>query len=218
MEQRDDLGKLLLDGAREVGVSLTDQNILELLIYLRKLISWNKKTNLTAIREDREIIVKHFVDSIACGQALGQSKSSSLLDVGAGAGFPGLPLKITHPELNLTLLEPSNKKTAFLRHIIGTLNLSQAVVVPKRIEDCSREPQYQGHFTDIITRALDVDQVIPFIRPLLAHSGRLILCRAKPLDAGLNLFGFQVKNEIAYELPYGYGKRVLSILELALSI
>ncbi|TAJ25891.1 MAG: 16S rRNA (guanine(527)-N(7))-methyltransferase RsmG [Nitrospirae bacterium] len=210
-----DLAKLLLDSAREVGVSVTNRNVSELLIYLRELISWNKKTNLTAIRQDREIVVKHFIDSIACSKALGQSKSSSLLDVGAGAGFPGLPLKIIHPELNLTLLEPNNKKTAFLRHVIGTLNLSHAVVVPKRIEDCSRELQYQGRFTDIITRALDVDQVIPFVRPLLAHSGRLILCRAKPLDSGLNLFGLQIKNEIAYELPYGYGKRVLLILEPA---
>jgi len=205
--------KLLVESAGNIGVPIPDSAATKLITYLEELLSWNKKINLTAIREKREIVVKHFLDSIAYGKALGRKTAVSLLDIGAGAGFPGLPLKILYPDLDLTLLEPSNKKTAFLRHIIGTLHLNQAVVVSKRIEDYSRDPQHQGSFTYAVTRALSVEQVIPFAQPLLAPGGQLILCQAKPLESGLNFLGFKLTKEIAYELPFGYGNRVLSILE-----
>ncbi len=215
MEQGSDLTALLLEGARELGVPITNHKALEFITYFNELLDWNKKTNLTAITQAREVIVKHFLDSIACGKALLPTDSTSLLDIGSGAGFPGLPLKIVYPELDLTLSEPSIKKTAFLRHIIGTLHIRKAVVLSKRVEDLVKDQDYQRRFSYIVTRALEATQILPFIRPLLRADGRLILCRSKPLSQHTDLPGLKLNDEISYKLPHGYGDRVLSILELA---
>ncbi|MEK6617425.1 MAG: 16S rRNA (guanine(527)-N(7))-methyltransferase RsmG [Nitrospirota bacterium] len=210
--------ELLTAGASELGVTLTDRQVTELFVYGRELNRWNEKINLTAIRQDKEVAVKHFLDSLACSKALVPIYDHSLLDIGTGAGFPGLPLKILHPELDLTLLEPSLKKTAFLRHLIGTLHVRQAVVISKRIQDVCREPQHQGRFAYVVTRALGIVQVLPFIQPILGKRGRLILCRAKPLDDRMDLCGLRKTKELTYDLPYGYGKRVLTVLEPATSL
>lgn len=205
--------EFLVLGAAELGLSLNDRIISELTVYFRELTIWNKKINLTAIKQEKEVAVKHFLDSMACSKALLSTQSASLLDIGTGAGFPGLPLKILHPELDLTLLEPSHKKTAFLRHLIGTLQLSKAVVLSTRIEDFSNDLDQAGRFAHIITRALDIKQILPFVRSLLRDQGRLILCRAKPLEKQLDLDGLKLTGEITYALPYGYGNRVLAVLE-----
>ncbi|MBI4400092.1 MAG: 16S rRNA (guanine(527)-N(7))-methyltransferase RsmG [Nitrospirae bacterium] len=213
MERGGRFSEFLVLGAAELGLSLNDRIISELTVYFRELTIWNKKINLTAIKQEKEVAVKHFLDSMACSKALLSTQSASLLDIGTGAGFPGLPLKILHPELDLTLLEPSHKKTAFLRHLIGTLQLSKAVVLSTRIEDFSNDLDQAGRFAHIITRALDIKQILPFVRSLLRDQGRLILCRAKPLEKQLDLDGLKLTGEITYALPYGYGNRVLAVLE-----
>ncbi|TAJ07613.1 MAG: 16S rRNA (guanine(527)-N(7))-methyltransferase RsmG, partial [Nitrospirae bacterium] len=115
--------KALVDGATWLGVPLSRALADQCSVYFRELQAWNDKTNLTAITDEREIAVKHFLDSLVCSKALDHPEQARVMDVGSGAGFPGLPLKLMHPELDMTLLEPSQKKTAFLRHVIGTLEL-----------------------------------------------------------------------------------------------
>ena len=206
----------LIEGAQELGIVLTDQQVADFCIYLNLLIRWNQKINLTAVRETKAIIVKHFLDSLMCGKALPFETSGSLLDVGSGAGFPGLPLKIMNPDLDVILLEPSQKKIAFLRHVIGTLRLRKVSGVSKRIQDLAREPRYLNHFAQVITRALRPELILPFLRPILAERGRIILCRVKPLGAEparQSLTGLAIAKEIAYCLPYGYGSRVLTVLQ-----
>lgn len=213
VERGERFSELLTKGAAELGLSLNDRILSELLVYFRELTIWNKKINLTAIKQEKAVAVKHFLDSLACSKALLSTQSASLLDIGTGAGFPGLPLKILHRELDLTLLEPSHKKTAFLCHLIGTLQLSKAVVISKRMEDFSKEPDQAGRFAHIITRALDIKQILPFVHSLLRDQGRLILCRAKPLEKQLDLDGLKLVGEISYDLPCGYGSRILAVLE-----
>jgi len=171
--------------------------------------------NLTAIKGVKEIAVKHFLDSLACSQALDLSDRPSLLDVGSGAGFPGLPLKILHPQISLTLLEPNGKKTSFLRHIIGTLHLSGASVISKTLRDFSGAATKPGNFSHIITRALSTAQILPSSVALLEERGRVILCRTKPLDVDPGRHGLTVARELDYELPYGFGHRVLTVLQPA---
>ncbi len=207
-------GRWLRDGAAELGVSLSKDQVALFLLYLAELKSWNEKVNLTGLREDKEIIAKHFLDSLACGKAIGRPQGASLLDVGSGAGFPGLPLKIVHPELNLTLLEPSQKKTAFLRHVIGTLHLEGVRAISERIEQVTSLQHLLGTFSYIVTRALDPLEVLSFVTSMLATQGRLILCRAKPLDRNIELDGLEVSEEIPYSLPFGYGERVLTVLTM----
>ncbi len=209
----DRFSKILLDGATQLGLALSESVVTQCLRYFQKIQAWNQKTNLTAITDEQEIAVKHFLDSLVCSQALAQPEQARLLDVGSGAGFPGIPLKLMCPELDVTLLEPSQKKTAFLRHIIGTLELARTVAIPKRIQELSRAPDYQAGFTHIITRAVNVGELLPHFLPLLRTSGVIILCRAKPLEKDFPLSTLQIKLEIAYTLPMGYGARVLTLLE-----
>lgn len=211
MEQESGLAELLTKGASDLGIIVNDRNILEFLTYLHELLSWNKKINLTAITQEREVVVKHFLDSLACSKALDQLPSASFLDVGSGAGFPGLALKIVYPDLDLVLLEPSLKKTAFLRHMVGTLHLQRAIVISRRVEDLARDQAYHERFSYIATRALEPGQLLPFVLPLLKANGRLILCRAKSVGQQVSPHGLRLKQEIAYRLPYGYGDRVLSV-------
>ena len=156
--------------------------VLALTSYYRELDRWNQKINLSAIQDTNEIAIKHFLDSLLYSQAMEPRKNASLLDVGSGAGFPGLPLKILAPELHVTLLEPNEKKTSFLRHIIGTLDLKNVSVISKNIRDFSHMTAQHGRFSYVTTRAVEVAQVLPFSAVLLEAQGRVIVCLAKPLN------------------------------------
>lgn len=203
----------LLQGASELGLIIDERRLTQLSVYLGELMTWNKRINLTAIKEDKAVAVKHFLDSLVCAKVMTLSQSTRLLDVGSGAGFPGVPLKILHPEIDLTLLEPNQKKTAFLRHLIGTLGLHHAAVVPKRIQEFSLETAQQRRFAYVITRAVKPESILPTVHPLLQGQGRVILCRAESLKHEQSLCGLKVTQELSYRLPYGYGQRTLTILE-----
>jgi len=204
---------LLIGGASELELQLTDQVIAQLIVYATELISWNRKINLTGIKDAKEIIVKHFLDSLVCTKFFQLRANDALLDIGSGAGFPGLPVKILFPAVSLTLLEPSGKKTAFLHHIIGTLGLDGAVVVSKRVQDFSRDPINHSRYAFAATRALSASEVLPFASPLLAPGGQLILWRTQPLEVTPGLHGFATLKEMIYRLPFGYGQRRLIIFD-----
>ncbi len=213
VEQEDQWKEVLIEGASALSLQLKAHHLHAFTIYREQLMRWNTKINLTAIRNEREVVIKHFLDSLACSKALDQTKESPLLDIGSGAGFPGLPLKILHPRMHLTLIEPSLKKTAFLRHVIGLLDIQQATVLSERIQDKDRMPGYNRKFSYIVTRAVNVSQLLPSIRLLLAERGRLILCRTKPLENLDMRSGLSIAKEIFYELPYRSGRRVLTVLQ-----
>jgi 16S rRNA (guanine527-N7)-methyltransferase len=204
---------VLIEGISTFGIELDQSKILYLASYYRELDRWNQKINLTAIRDTKEIAVKHFLDSLLYSQAFEQQKNASLLDVGSGAGFPGLPLKVLAPELHVTLLEPNEKKTSFLRHVIGTLDLKDVSVISKNLRDFSRMATQHGRFSYVTTRAVEAAQVLPFSSVLLEERGRVILCLAKPLDLDPAEYGFKLSQKLDYELPYGYGRRVLTVLQ-----
>ncbi|UCD85401.1 MAG: 16S rRNA (guanine(527)-N(7))-methyltransferase RsmG, partial [Deltaproteobacteria bacterium] len=115
------LRELLISGAEEFGVSLDKEKAERFGLYLKELKRWNRKVNLTSLVEDREIIIKHFLDSLTPLKYL--SKQSFILDLGSGGGFPGVPLKIAEPSLKVVLLESSKKKNSFLNHITSALSL-----------------------------------------------------------------------------------------------
>ena len=208
---------ILIDGTSTFGIKLDQNQVSALALYYRELDRWSQKVNLTSIHDTKEIAIKHFLDSLLYSQALEQKKDISLLDVGSGAGFPGLPLKILVPELCVTLLEPNEKKTSFLRHIIGTLDLQDVSVVSRSLRDFSRAMPRHDRFSYITARAVSVEQVLPFSVPLLEERGRVIFCLAKALDYDSKQHGFKVLRVIDYELPYGFGHRVLTVLERAVA-
>jgi 16S rRNA (guanine527-N7)-methyltransferase len=123
VEHEIDLHRLIQTCSTDIGVSLNSEQVQQFVVYLEFLKTWNQTFNLTGITSDEEIVVKHFVDSFAVLNAVEIGSGTRLLDVGTGAGFPGVPLKIVRPDLRITLVEPVSKKTSFLRFLVGTLRL-----------------------------------------------------------------------------------------------
>jgi 16S rRNA (guanine527-N7)-methyltransferase len=206
--------KELAHWSSEFGVQLSPEQLGLFQTYLRELTAWSSKTNLTSITQPQEIIVKHFVDSIACSKSMaGLEKSSNVLDIGSGAGFPGLPMKIAFPELTVTLLEPTSKKIAFLRHMIGILELRNIKAIPKTLQAFATDHANHGIFSYIVSRALDMSPFIDLCLELLTPKGKVILCRSKSFSKSERLVRFEVEHEYPYDLPCGYGHRMLTILK-----
>ena len=213
MEHYKGITKLISEGAVQVGCQLNQEVLSKFEIYFKELRLWNEKVNLTGLSAERDIAVTLFIDSLACGLALSPGKNESIVDIGSGAGFPGIPLKIAYPQLNVTLIEPRLKKTAFLRHIIGTLGLGQVEVLPRRIDDLAKDSLFEFRYDRIVTKALRAEYILPFAGSLLRDLGKVVLCRSEPFNFSSQEFGMRLVKEISYELPYGFGKRNLSILE-----
>lgn len=206
---------VLVAGASTFGIKFNKDQVAAFISYYRELDRWNHKINLISAHDTREIAIKHFLDSLLYSQAVEQRTNAALLDVGSGAGFPGLPLKIIAPELHVTLLEPNEKKTSFLRHIVGTLDLHNVSVVSKSLHDFSRGSTHHGRFSYLTTRAVAADEILPLSAVLLNEQGRVIFCLAKALDCDPGQYGLKPSRGFSYELPGGFGRRVLTVLERA---
>jgi 16S rRNA (guanine527-N7)-methyltransferase len=124
---------LLVGGAKAFGIDLVEKSVEAFDLYLRELLKWNEKMNLTAIRSEKGIILKHFLDSLSVFPHL--PKISSLLDIGSGAGFPGIPLKMIQPPLEITLIDSVRKKVDFQNHVIRTLGLKGIEAIHGRVQD-----------------------------------------------------------------------------------
>ena len=213
VELGEKLEKEIFDGGKAVFCPLNSESIKSFLSYLTELSNWNERVNLTGLKKEIEIIIELFVDSLACGLALNPEKNESIVDIGSGAGVPGIPLKIAYPDLEVTLLEPKLKKTAFLHHIIGTLNLKNIHVISRTVQDLFHDHSFNLAYDKVIARAIKPESIFPEARSLLRGSGKVVLCRSKTLSSCHENWGMRVEQEIDYELPRGYGKRVLSILK-----
>lgn len=203
--------KSLQSLAADLSISIPDLSISYFFRYLVELKKWNKAINLTAIDDDREILVKHFIDSIAGLKVIDINDETEFLDVGAGAGFPALPLKFVRPELSVELLDPNEKKGAFLRYVVGTLGLVGATVATAKLEDYASRGNVQARFDYIVVRAFKVDECGLALSTLLKPDGKLVLYRAERVPRGFELAGLALIEEVEYELPAKYGHRVLSV-------
>ena len=214
VEHDREIKELLSRGAKAVGCPLLTEQIEKLFIYFNELCSWNKRVNLTGLKKETDIVVTLFIDSLACGLALNIEKNEKIIDIGSGAGFPGIPLKIAYPKLKIDLVEPRLKKTAFLHHIIGVLGLENIKALSRSAQDLSHDPSFTRVYDKVVSRAIKAESIFPVSCALLNSSGKAVLCRSKRLGStgpGPGL-GMSLVEEIDYELPHGYGSRVLSVL------
>ncbi|MDY6854868.1 MAG: 16S rRNA (guanine(527)-N(7))-methyltransferase RsmG [Thermodesulfobacteriota bacterium] len=205
-------------GAKEVGVSLTPREIELFRAYLTELKRWNSKINITALFDDIDILIKHFVDSLTPLKYI--PDDSSLLDIGSGGGFPGIPLKIASPSLYVTLLDSRLKRANFQKHTIRTLQLNRIKSVIGRAEDKDMLESMGLSFDVVISRGVSnlekfCTTGIPYVKKdglLIAMRGRMAKMELARNKETLSRLKLRVINTVELHLPYLNEKRGLLIL------
>lgn len=198
----------LVTAARAFDVVLSPEQLAAFEIYLRELTDWNTRVNLTGIIDRDQVILKHFLDSLSVVPML-PADAVSLLDVGSGAGFPGVPLKIVRPGLRVTLLESVGKKVAFLNHLIATLNLTNTVAVQARAEDLARDVAHRDKYDVVVARAvanlpLLAEYALPFVRVggvFIAQKGIAIDDEVKSATRAFRILGSEIQAIQSVQLP-----------------
>jgi 16S rRNA (guanine527-N7)-methyltransferase len=194
-----------------LGLPLSPHVVARLVLYLKELLRWNAKTNLTGMATETEIITKQFLDSLAACKVFDPRPGLRLLDIGTGAGFPGLVLKLHAPDLAVTLLEPSTKKAAFLHYLIGLLGVPSLPVATSRIEDFKE----QG-FHLVTSRAVKAEVITAAAPRLLAPGGRVLLYRVSPmLETPPD---YTIVRQASFTLPFTDVRRTVTLLKLTTDV
>jgi 16S rRNA (guanine527-N7)-methyltransferase len=215
--------KLILEAKQYFDVALSETQVAMLATYERELLEWNERFNLTAIRNVEGIRAKHFLDSFSCTLAWKSAPPLSLIDVGTGAGFPGIVLKILYPEMRLTLVESVGKKASFCRHMIETLSLKNAEVLPARAEDVGQMPAHREQYDWAVARAVAAlpilaEYLLPLVRVgggMLAQKGESGPREADAARRALKTLGGRLRPMVKVTLPGVDGERYLIIADKA---
>ncbi len=203
------------------NIKLTEAQINALAIYERELMAWNKKISLTAIRDVEGIRIKHFLDSFSCALAWGDEPPKTLVDVGVGAGFPGIPLKIIYPEMRLTLVESVAKKAKFCQLMVEKLNLKDVRIISARAEKLGQDPQHRESYDWAVARAVAKlptlsEYLLPLVKiggKMLAQKGERGLIEAQNAENALNLLGGELTQVIPVILPSVVEDRYLVLVD-----
>jgi 16S rRNA (guanine527-N7)-methyltransferase len=204
---------LLLEGAGNLGLSIPPGQADQLMVYLDLLKRWNRRMNLTALTDDSAIIEKHFLDSLMGGAEMGSGGPVRLIDIGTGAGFPSLPLRILSPWISVTLVESSRKKAAFLLNLCGVLGLQGVRVLPERIEALQEHPDHAFAYERVTARAFAKPQMtLRAAIPFLAPHGRVLLYLSPTGASELEPPADWSTHRTDYVLPFSNSKRSLVVL------
>ena len=167
--------------ANMISITLNEAQIEQFYDYMNLLLEWNEKINLTAITKPEEIILKHFIDSITIAKNI--KKDAKIVDVGTGAGFPGIPLKIVRPDLQITLLDSLNKRIIFLNEVITQLKLDKIVAVHGRVEEVGKNKKVRGLFDISTSRAVaNMAVLAEYMLPLVKKGGTCIMMKGSQID------------------------------------
>lgn len=208
--------ELLENSAAMFHVKLTDEQILKFDTYAKDLVDYNKKVNLTAITEPDDIVEKHFADSLALIKYAPDGLKGKLADVGTGAGFPGMPLLITCPDLKVTFFDAVNKKLDFIRFVLNDIGLD-ADVIHSRAEDAGRAPEYREKFDFVTARAVAQLRVLSeYCVPLVKVGGYFISMKGSISEeekttgfAALEKLGAKVNDDIFYNIHNGDERNII---------
>ena len=203
--------ELLISGAQELGVPLTVEQVNTLFLYLTELRKWNRKINLTAITDERDTIIKHVLDSLSYIKGFRPTPGQRLLDMGSGAGFPAVPIRIACTDLMIMLVESVKKKASFLRHIVRTLPLTGVEVKDQRTEEL--DESFRGSYDVVTARAFaDMGSALAAGAPFLKPGGLVVLSRGpeeRIADEDLRITGVTVVTRIDLTLPHSdYGRAI----------
>lgn len=216
MEHQENTDKFLesfVEGAKKLGFSFHENILEKFYLYYKELSFWNRSVNLTGLQTEQEQAVLLFADSLAGSFAFPENTSLSIIDIGTGGGFPGIPLKLAFSSLQTTLMEPRANKTAFLHTVIGKLELTGISVLQKRLEGGPSLLDEEAKWDVAMIKAVSLDHILPHVKNILKKDGKLVVFRSTNIDNPEKLQGMTIEKEISYELPFEFGKRVLSVLK-----
>jgi 16S rRNA (guanine527-N7)-methyltransferase len=204
-----------------LGIQLSSRQLKALELYERELLRWNEHTNLTAIREPEQIRIKHFLDSLTCLLVIREVPPARVVDVGSGAGFPGLPLKIIYPAMQLTLVESVGKKADFCRYVIQTLGLEGVQVIQERVEVLGQMPEHRQQYDWALARAVAVMNVlVEYLLPLVRIGGATLAMKGESAPAEMHaaehatrLLGGHLRKLIPVTLPGVVEDRYLVVID-----
>ncbi len=220
-------------GARQLGITLTEEQIRRFQRYSELLLEWNRRFNLTAIDDPRQVEIRHFLDSLSCLPVLSRlagstgaappGKAARAIDVGTGAGLPGIALKIVWPSLRLTLLEATAKKVRFLEHVIAELGLREVEAIHGRAEELAHDPGHRAVYDLVLARAVAplsplLELTLPFLRVggwLLAMKGPAAAAETMAAERALAVLGGRLHHIFPVEVPYLAEDRFIVAVEKA---
>jgi 16S rRNA (guanine527-N7)-methyltransferase len=203
------------------GITLSPTQIDQFARYQSLLLGWNQRINLTAIREPDEIQRRHFLDALSCAKVTGDLNGRSLIDVGTGAGFPGLPLKILFPALRLTLVESVTKKARFLEAVVAALELSDVTIIAERVEVLGQDTAHRGQYDWAAARAVaELRVLLEYLLPLcrlgghvLAQKGESAAEEAANAKRALAALGGSLQPLVPIQLPRREAVHYLVVVE-----
>ena len=198
----------LIDECKKQNIELDENKAKVLKIYKELLVEWNEKMNLTAITEDYEVIIKHFVDCLECTHLITDEKK--IIDVGTGAGFPGMVLAIYYPQIDFTLLDGLNKRLIFLEEVVNKLGLKNVKIVHARAEEAARNEEYFEFFDAVVSRAVaNLPVLLEYTSPYVKVNGKCIVMKGdnakEELDLAKNAMNvLKLRNIDNKEYKYSY--------------
>lgn len=221
--------RLLRKGSERLGIPLTDAQLSQFETYHRALVEWNKRFNLTAITDYEEVQVKHFLDCLAglpplleeLDEQLPLSRPLHLADIGTGAGFPGIPLKLAAPRLKVSLIDGTGKKITFLRQVIAALELTNAEAVQGRAEELGRNSAHRGQYDIVTARAVaPLNTLAEYMLPMVRRNGYALVYKGASapdefIDArrAIDLLGGEAVRLAPVEVPYLDAERYIVLIK-----
>ena len=193
----------------ELGITLTDKQKKQFDKFYELLVEWNKVMNLTGITDYEEVNQKHFVDSLSIVKAIDMESVQSVIDVGTGAGFPGIPLKIAFPHLKVVLLDSLNKRINFLNEVIAQLGLTDIKTIHGRAEDYAKQAEYRENFDLCVSRAVaNLSTLSEYCLPYVSMNGMFVPYKSGEIDEELEnskkavkILGGKIENVVKFQLP-----------------
>ena len=217
--QIDEFSYELKEKMKRIDIDIEDKQVEKFFSYMNLLIEWNQKINLTTIIEPKEIIIKHFVD---CGTILKYLKNGeTIIDIGTGAGFPGIPVKILNENLNVTLVDSLNKRIIFLNEVCAALNLENIQLIHSRAEDLAKNKEYREKFDKSVSRAVaNLSTLSEYDLPFIKTGGQMIAMKGfeieeelKNAEKAINILGGKIKEVNKFTLINTDNKRSIVVID-----